>query len=287
MLKHRLLFGALMIIGFGSLVVLDGLLDGSLTVSSPDKDVQGTLLCILFVLIALPAQLELSKLAAASNVRIFAPLSTVGSILLATTWYWPQFTAVSKEFYLPAVCVLILPALLLYQAVRHGVSGVLANCGATLFAAYYLGILGCFILAIRIDFGLWALVMFVCTVKSADIGAWAIGRKYGKRKFSPRISPGKTWEGMCGAVAASALVAVVFGVFCNIAAWAAALAFGVFLAFVGQLGDLAESMIKRDAGEKDSAEKVPGFGGILDIVDSPLMAAPFAYLFFYLFGLRG
>jgi phosphatidate cytidylyltransferase len=283
MLKHRLLFGALMIAGFGSLVILDGLLDGSLTASSPDKAVQGTLLCILIALLALPAQLELSKLAAAKNVRIFAPVGAVASILLATTWYWPQFTDISKEFYLPVVSALILPALLLYQGVRFGISGVLANCGATLFAIYYLGILSCFVLAIRIEFGLWELLMFVCVIKSSDIGAWAIGRKFGKHKFSPRISPGKTWEGMGGAVGASVLVAVLFAVSCGIMVWSAALVFGVFLAFVGQLGDLAESMIKRDAGQKDSADKVPGFGGILDIIDSPLMAAPFAYLFFMFF----
>jgi phosphatidate cytidylyltransferase len=283
MLKHRLLFGALMIAGFGSLVILDGLLDGSLTASSPDKAVQGTLLCILIALLALPAQLELSKLAAAKNVRIFAPVGAVASILLATTWYWPQFTDISKEFYLPVVSALILPALLLYQGVRFGISGVLANCGATLFAIYYLGILSCFVLAIRIEFGLWELLMFVCVIKSSDIGAWAIGRKFGVHKFSPRISPGKTWEGMGGAVGASVLVAVLFAVFCGIMVWSAALVFGVFLAFVGQLGDLAESIIKRDAGQKDSADKVPGFGGILDIIDSPLMAAPFAYLFFTFF----
>jgi len=284
MLKHRLLFGALMIIGFGSLVILDGLLDGSLTVSAPDKAVQGTLLCILIALMALPAQLELSKLASAKNVRVFAPLGAVASILLATAWYWPQLAEISKGFYLPVVSALILPALLLYQGVRYGVSGVLANCGATLFAIYYLGILSCFVVAIRIDFGLWELLMFVCVIKSSDIGAWAIGRKFGKHKFSPRISPGKTWEGMGGAVGASALVSVLFAVSCDIMVWPAALVFGVFLAFVGQLGDLAESMLKRDAGQKDSADKVPGFGGILDIIDSPLMAAPFAYLFFTFFG---
>jgi len=283
MLKHRLLFGALMIIGFGSLIVIDGLLDGSLTASAPDKPVQGTLLCILIAVTALPAQLELAKLAAAKNVRIFAPLGAVASILLATTWYWPQFTNISREFYLPVISALILPTLLLYQAVRHGVSGILANCGATLFAVYYLGMLSCFVLAIRIDFGLWGLLMFVGVVKSSDIGAWAIGRKFGKHKFSPRISPGKTWEGMAGAVGASVLVAVLFAICCNILPWLAAAVFGAVLAFVGQLGDLAESMMKRDADQKDSANKVPGFGGILDIIDSPLMTAPFAYLFFVFF----
>jgi phosphatidate cytidylyltransferase len=62
--------------------------------------------------------------------------------------------------------------------------------------------------------------------------------------------------------------------------WWLAIVFGICFAFIGQLGDLAESMIKRDAEKKDSSNKVPGFGGILDIIDSPIVAAPFAYLFF-------
>lgn len=283
MLKHRLLFGALMTAGFGSVVILDGWLDGSLTASMPDKAVQGTLLCILIAALALPTQLELSKLAAVKNIRIFAPVAAVASILLATAWYWPQLIDISPGLYLPVVSALVLPALLLNQYISCGTSGVLANCGASLLAIYYLGILSCFVLAIRIDFGLWTLLMFICVVKCSDIGAWAIGRKLGKHKFSPRISPGKTWEGMAGAVGASLLVAVLFAVFSDIMAWPAALIFGLCFAFIGQLGDLAESMIKRDSEQKDSANKVPGFGGILDIIDSPLMAAPFAYLFFLFF----
>jgi len=117
-------------------------------------------------------------------------------------------------------------------------------------------------------------------IKSSDIGAWFIGRTFGKHKFSPKISPGKTWEGMGGAVGGAILAALLFALSCDIMWWPAALVFGAFFAFIGQMGDLAESMMKRDAEQKDSACKVPGFGGILDIIDSPLIAAPFAYLFF-------
>jgi phosphatidate cytidylyltransferase len=106
------------------------------------------------------------------------------------------------------------------------------------------------------------------------------GGLFGKHKFSPKISPGKTWEGMAGAVVIAMIVAIFFAVSCGIMVWWLALIFGFCFAFIGQFGDLAESMIKRDAEQKDAANKVPGFGGILDIVDSPLVAAPFAYLFF-------
>ena len=282
MLKHRLLFGALMTVAFASIVILDGWLDGSLTTSAQEKDIQGTLLCILIAALALPAQLELASLATARKLRIFTPLATVASILFATAWYWPQFQLIdiSPGLYLSVLSALTLPALLLYQYICSGTSGVLANCGATYFAISYLGLLSAFVLAVRIEFGLWPLIMFVSVIKSSDIGAWAIGKLFGKHKFSPKISPGKTWEGMGGAVTAAVLVAFLFAVSSDIMAWPLAVIFGACFAFIGQLGDLAESMIKRDAEQKDSADKVPGFGGILDIIDSPLIAAPFAYLFF-------
>jgi phosphatidate cytidylyltransferase len=121
--------------------------------------------------------------------------------------------------------------------------------------------------------------MFVFVIKSADIGAYTFGTLFGKHKFSPKISPGKTWEGMGGAFAVAAIVAVGFAVICDIMVWWLAIVFGLCFAVIGQMGDLAESMIKRDAELKDSGHKVPGFGGILDIIDSLLIAAPLAYLF--------
>ena len=122
--------------------------------------------------------------------------------------------------------------------------------------------------------------MFIFTVKSSDTGAYTLGRLFGKHKFAPKISPGKTWEGLAGAVLFASVVAVLFASFCGIMSWPAAVVFGVVFAVFGQLADLIESMIKRDAGSKDSSEHVPGFGGILDVIDSLLATAPMAYLFF-------
>ncbi len=288
MLKYRLLFGTLMTIFFTAVVIFDGWLDGGLTASMADKPVQGTLLFILITALIVPAQLELSKLAGAKKLRIFAPVSIIGSILFAGAWYWPQLlrllsgqvAEISLRMYLFFLSVFVLFALLLYQYFRYGISDVIANCGANYFSIVYLGLLSSFVLAIRIDFGLWPVLMFVFVVKSSDIGAYAIGSPFGRHKFSPKISPSKSWEGVAGAVATAVVVAIGFAVSCDIMAWRLAVIFGLCFAFIGQLGDLAESMLKRDAEQKDSANKVPGFGGILDVVDSPLAAAPFAYLFF-------
>lgn len=281
MLKYRLFFGALMTVFFTAIVILDAWLDGSLTASGlDDKPVQATILCILIVLLIIPAQFEISKLAAAKNLKIFVPVSIVASILFATSWYWPQLFEISPAIYLLLLSSFSLFGLLLTQYICCGTSAVLANCGANYFSIIYLGLLSAFIVAIRIDFGLWPLLMFVFVIKSADIGAYTIGKLFGRHKFSPKISPGKTWEGMAGAVALAMLIAVLFAGWSGIMTWWLAIIFGCCFAFIGQLGDLIESMIKRDAEQKDSANSVPGFGGILDVLDSPLAAAPFAYLFF-------
>ena len=280
MLRHRLLFGTLMTLLFTAAVIFDGWMDGSLTTLAADKPVQGTGFCILIALLIVPGQFELSKLAAAKNLRIFLPVSITASILFAASRYLQQLVEFQPETYLSLLSAFVLLVLLLYQYKIHGTSGVLANCGASYFSILYLGLLSSFCVAIRIEFGLWPLLMFAYVVKSADIGAYSIGTLFGKHKFSPKISPGKTWEGMGGAVAAAIIVAIGFALICDIMLWWSAVIFGLGFAFIGQMGDLAESMIKRDAEQKDSANKVPGFGGVLDIIDSPLVAAPLAYLFF-------
>jgi len=270
-----------MTVFFTAIVIFDGWLDGSLTASpADDRAVQGTFLCILIAALIVPAQLELSALAAAKNLKIFTPVSSIASIFFATSWYWPQLVGISPAIYLFFLSAFSLLALLLTQYIRYGASAVLANCGVNYFSIIYLGLLSAFVLAVRIDFGLWPLLMFVFVVKSADIGAYTVGSLLGRHKFSPKISPGKTWEGMAGAVTVAMIVAILFAEGCGIMDWWLAAIFGLCFAFIGQVGDLFESMLKRDAEQKDAANKVPGFGGILDIVDSPLVAASFAYLFF-------
>jgi len=281
MLKYRLLFGTLMTVFFAAIVIFGGWMDGSLTASAiDDKPVQGTVFCIFVALLIIPAQLELSKLAAAKNLKIFAPVSIIASILFATSWYWQQLIGIPPQVYLVFLSAFVLLGLLLYQYIRYGTSAVLANCGANYFSIIYLGLLSSFCVATLLDFGPWPLLMFVFVVKSSDIGAYAIGKLFGSHKFSPKISPGKTWEGMAGAVTVAVIVAIAFAAGCGIMVWWLATIFGFCFAFIGQFGDLAESMMKRDVEQKDSANRVPGFGGILDIIDSPLVAAPFAYLFF-------
>jgi phosphatidate cytidylyltransferase len=122
--------------------------------------------------------------------------------------------------------------------------------------------------------------------KGGDIGAYTFGRLFGKRKMVPLLSPGKTWAGGVGALVGSA----VFGVtWMELATplfhrgwqppeWYWSALYGAILGAVGLLGDLCESLIKRDVGKKDSAVLFPGFGGLLDILDSVLYSGPVAYV---------
>lgn len=133
--------------------------------------------------------------------------------------------------------------------------------------------------------GRWFLYAFFLIVKGGDILAYLVGKAFGRHKLIPRISPGKTWEGAAGNIAG--------GIAGGLIAWAwfpcglalsHALALGVVLSVAGQAGDLVESMFKRDAGVKDSGGFIPGMGGTLDVLDSPLLALPVMYLYLVMFG---
>lgn len=134
--------------------------------------------------------------------------------------------------------------------------------------------------------GYYVLASMVIAAKMGDVGAYTLGRLFGKRKMAPRLSPGKTWAGFVGALIGGALGAwgwLHFGVvlFDGVSApplelWS--LFYGVVIAVVGLVGDLCESLIKRDMGQKDAAPLMPGFGGMLDLLDSILFAGPVAYV---------
>jgi phosphatidate cytidylyltransferase len=276
MLKHRLIFGTLMTVGCVAVVLLDSRLTFTTT---GDEWVQGTLLAILIATALSLGTVELGRLAGAKGLVVLNPPSMIGVILLCTAWYWPQFVPISLGLYLLLVVVLALFGALLQQFLKFGTSGVIGNCGVSCFSMLYLGLLGSFVLGIRVEVGLWAMVMVIAVVKASDIGAYTFGRLFGKHKLAPRVSPGKTWEGLAGAAGVGMAVSFAFALVFGIMTALPALGFGACLAVVGQFSDLVESMLKRDAGWKDSSNRVPGFGGILDVIDSPLFATPFAYVF--------
>jgi phosphatidate cytidylyltransferase len=158
------------------------------------------------------------------------------------------------------------------------------NLALVVFAHVYVGLLISFLIHLRLLDrgwgGLLPLASLVAVVKCGDIGAYTIGRLFGRTKLAPDLSPGKTIEGSFGglafACAASYLVFWAMGP--TEPAGLGWLAYGLLVGIAGMLGDLAESLLKRDAGRKDSSAWMPGFGGVLDVLDSVLLAAPVAYL---------
>lgn len=155
------------------------------------------------------------------------------------------------------------------------------------FAIAYLGLLPSFFVQLRwldpvhADKGTQALALAVFVPKLCDVGAYFAGRFLGRHKMSPVLSPKKTWEGAAGGLAAAVLTTIALDRWLpgNVL-WSDVgmeVAFGLSVGVMGMLGDLAESLIKRDCQQKDASHAVPGFGGILDVIDSVVLPAPLVY----------
>ncbi|MEV6941264.1 phosphatidate cytidylyltransferase [Streptomyces sp. NPDC051172] len=163
--------------------------------------------------------------------------------------------------------------------------GYLKDVTAGVFAAFYVPFLATFVaLMLTAEDGPWRVLTFLLLTVVSDTGAYAVGWRFGSHKLAPRISPGKTREGLLGAVT----FAMVAGALCmqfliDDGAWWQGLILGVAVAASATLGDLGESMIKRDLGIKDMGTLLPGHGGIMDRLDSLLPTAPVVWLLMVLF----
>jgi len=168
---------------------------------------------------------------------------------------------------------------------RSNTAGILA-ISTTLFGLMYVPWLLNFIQ--KINFfpnveGAYYVLYFILVTKFSDCGAYAVGSLIGKHKMIPRISPAKTWEGFAGAIAVSTAASIVFTLVAGdkLAGMnlVHAVILGIILSAAAVVGDLIESLFKREAGVKDSGHYFPGIGGILDLLDSLLFNAPLMYLY--------
>lgn len=163
--------------------------------------------------------------------------------------------------------------------------GYLKDVTAGVFAVFYVPFLATFVaMLLTADDGPQRVLTFLLLTVVSDTGAYAVGWRFGKHKLAPRISPGKTREGLFGAVA----FAMVAGALCmqfliDGGSWWQGLLLGLAVAASATLGDLGESMIKRDLGIKDMGTLLPGHGGIMDRLDSLLPTAPVVWLLLVLF----
>jgi phosphatidate cytidylyltransferase len=161
----------------------------------------------------------------------------------------------------------------------------LRDVSAGVFAVFYVPFLASFVaLMLAADDGPWRVLVFLMLTVVSDTGAYAVGWRFGTHKLAPRVSPGKTREGLAGAIA----FAMAAGALCTQyliegGTWWEGLLLGLAVAVSATLGDLGESMIKRDLGIKDMGTLLPGHGGIMDRLDSLLPTAPVVWLLLTLF----
>lgn len=190
------------------------------------------------------------------------------------------------NFFLFLVVIMVLVIVTLITNMLRGApfDKMIASSGATILGVLYVALLGTHLVLIRTgftpDLSRHLLSFFFLVLMGSDAGAYYIGRAFGKRKLAPKISPGKTWEGVFGGVAAALAMATLahFWFFRELPLkWTLPLAFA--MSIVGILGDLVESALKRSASAKDAANILPGHGGLLDRLDSLLFNAPLIYYF--------
>lgn len=167
---------------------------------------------------------------------------------------------------------------------REGIAGI----GVTLLGLMYVPWLLNFIQKINFFPGLngdgkYFVLYYILVTKFSDTGAYVVGSLIGRHKMIPRISPGKTWEGFVGALVVSTGASLAYSYFFQAhmigMTWVHAVILGLLLSTTAVVGDLIESLFKREAGVKDSGRTFPGIGGILDLLDSLLFNAPIMYLY--------
>ncbi len=293
MLKHRIITGPILVVAFLILVWIDARLDrAQLTgmwqtlFAERTTPPRGLVLFALSLVLAVLASRELSTIFRANGILTRPWLTALAAVLGLVLSYSVRSdtTAIPAIAAVSTGMILVFVASLLTFSQQRNVEGVVAAAGAVMFAMVYLGLMLGFLLALRRSHSAWWIVGIVLVTKSCDTGAYFTGRAIGRHKLIPWLSPGKTWEGLFGGIALAMLVAFTLALasrrYLDVADhvnWWMGLVCGLVFAVVGQFGDLTVSLFKRGAGMKDSSALLPGLGGVLDVLDSPLMVAPVAF----------
>jgi phosphatidate cytidylyltransferase len=284
LLRYRLILGVILIAAFALLCWLDY----TRLAGAPP----GAWLFPIAVVLSVLASGEILGLMKSGGHEPIGWIVYVGNLLIVLSngvpMFWPGWatsTAIDKIGWPLSTFTVACMAAFIGEMYRYEKPGrVTVNLSATILALFYVGVLFTFVVLLSGLVQIVSLLSLIAVVKMGDTGAYTLGRLFGRHKMTPVLSPGKTWEGAVGAM-----------LFAVIGAWAVfnllgprlnmpaidlwrIVVFGVVVGTAGLLGDLAESMLKRDAGRKDSSTWMPGFGGVLDVLDSILFAAPIAYL---------
>jgi phosphatidate cytidylyltransferase len=231
------------------------------------------LLTAFACLVAAIAAFEYYKIVKNEHIQPFTYFGIIFSVLLVLNAHsqWP--------FTLPLILVLATLIPLIWMIFRSNKDNSFVNWSWTISGIIYTGwLLSFYVLMRALNQGMgWVFLVLACTAL-CDVFAYAVGSKIGKHALASSVSPGKTWEGSAGGLAASIIFAVVVSVCFNLPInyWQMIVA-GVVIGILSQLGDLVESLLKRNMKTKDAGSLLPGHGGILDRIDSHLLVAPVAY----------
>jgi phosphatidate cytidylyltransferase len=216
----------------------------------------------------------------------------------------PIVAYLGNEYHATILMTAALLAVMVGQLTKAQIGEALASISGTFFGVFYVGWLLSHAVVLRFfhdvigakwgseaaalvdpNAGAFYMVFTAACVVLTDAGAYFAGRAYGRRKLAPKISPSKTVEGAAGGVVVGTLGGLAFKALFDVAwpalsagfEWSAAFLFAATLSVVGTIGDLVESLLKRDAQTKDTGTLLPGMGGILDRIDSSLLAIPVMY----------
>jgi phosphatidate cytidylyltransferase len=253
---------------------------------------RGVFLLAMLVL-AVTGLLEFYGLAEKSGLRCFTGWGVAGGVLLLLGtflhvhgWLGASDSAAQVNDFETGFLILFVLGLCVRQFLSRDGSRAIPNVAVTLLGLMYVPWLLNFIQKIHFLPGINGtlyLLYFIVVTKCSDIGAYCVGSLIGRHKMIPRVSPGKTWEGFGGAILVSTGASVLFA---HLAGERLAgmnllhaIILGVVLSVAAVVGDLIESIFKREAGVKDSGRFFPGIGGILDLLDSLLFNAPLMYLY--------
>ena len=218
-------------------------------------------------------------------------------ISLLSLWAIASVTGITidKNWLLPCIVVILMAATIWHVIdYERGALYSLQDWAVSLIGPIYIGVLGGHLLLLRtMPAGQWLTLTVLPVLWLSDTGAYIVGRRYGKRPLAFRTSPHKTWEGLAGGIAFGAtfggmLVLLwqrVGGLSPDILEWYQGVVIGVLVSIVGLIGDLGISLIKRQAGIKDTGRIFPGHGGVLDRIDSWLLAGSASYYYIFLIAL--
>jgi len=211
------------------------------------------------------------------GVRMFKPMGLIVGVLIPATIYYKFNVNEGWQFLFVVVGIFVLFILELTKKETHQ---PILSISATVFGIIYIAWCFSFVLRIRqLDEGILLTIFLITVTKASDIGAYMWGKQFGTTQLLAKISPKKTVEGAIAGFFTSVGVGTAFVPFIKTITAAETFFVVIILAVIAQLGDLFESLIKRDCQVKDSGKLLPGMGGVLDVIDSIIFTAPTFYLY--------